>query len=34
MIEKRYNKYKAEKQTFAGRSYHSKKEAENIKHTY
>lgn len=28
MIEKRYNKYKAEKQTFGGRSYHSKKEAD------
>jgi len=28
MIEKRYNKYKAEKQTFSGRSYHSKKEAD------
>ncbi len=27
MIEKRYNKYKAEKQTFNGRSYHSKMEA-------
>ena len=25
---KRYNKYKAEKQTFDGRSYHSKKEAD------
>ncbi len=28
MFEKRYNKYKAEKQTFDGRSYHSKKEAD------
>lgn len=28
MIIKRYNKYKAEKQTFDGRSYHSKKEAD------
>ena len=28
MIEKRYNKYKAERQTFDGRSYHSKKEAD------
>ena len=28
MFEKRYNKYKAEKQTFAGRSYHSKKETD------
>ena len=28
MIEKRYNKYKAEKQTFDGRCYHSKKEAD------
>jgi len=28
MIIKRYNKYKAEKQTFGGRSYHSKKEAD------
>lgn len=28
MIIKRYNKYKAEKQTFNGRSYHSKKEAD------
>ena len=28
MFEKRYNKYKAEKQTFGGRSYHSKKEAD------
>lgn len=28
MIIKRYNKYKAERQTFAGRSYHSKKEAD------
>lgn len=28
MITKRYNKYKAEKQTFNGRSYHSKKEAD------
>ena len=28
MIEKRYNKYKAQKQTFRGRSYHSKKEAD------
>ena len=28
MYEKRYNKYKAEKQTFNGRSYHSKKEAD------
>ena len=25
---KRYNKYKAERQTFGGRSYHSKKEAD------
>ena len=28
MIQKRYNKYKAEKQTYNGRSYHSKKEAD------
>jgi hypothetical protein len=28
MFEKRTNKYKAEKQTFDGRSYHSKKEAD------
>jgi len=28
MFEKRYNKYKAERQTFNGRSYHSKKEAD------
>jgi len=28
MFERRYNKYKAEKQTFNGRSYHSKKEAD------
>jgi hypothetical protein len=28
MITKRFNKYKAEKQTFNGRSYHSKKEAD------
>ena len=28
MFERRYNKYKAEKQTFDGRSYHSKKEAD------
>ena len=28
MIIQRYNKYKAEKQTFNGRSYHSKKEAD------
>ena len=28
MIEKRSNKYKAEKQTYNGRSYHSKKEAD------
>ena len=28
MIIKRYNKYKAEKQSFGGRSYHSKKEAD------
>jgi hypothetical protein len=28
MIEKRWNKYKAERQTFNGRSYHSKKEAD------
>jgi len=28
MFEKRYNKYKAEKQAFNGRSYHSKKEAD------
>jgi hypothetical protein len=28
MIEKRTNKYKAERQTFDGRSYHSKKEAD------
>jgi hypothetical protein len=28
MFEKRTNKYKAEKQTFNGRSYHSKKEAD------
>jgi hypothetical protein len=28
MIEKRYNKFKAERQTFDGRSYHSKKEAD------
>ncbi len=27
IFERRYNKYKAEKQTFNGRSYHSKKEA-------
>jgi hypothetical protein len=27
MIIKRYNKYKAEKQSFGGRTYHSKKEA-------
>ena len=27
MIIKRYNKYRAEKQTFGGRSYHSKLEA-------
>ncbi len=28
MITKRYNKFKAERQTFNGRSYHSKKEAD------
>jgi len=28
MFEKRYNKFKAERQTFDGRSYHSKKEAD------
>jgi hypothetical protein len=28
MFERRYNKYKAQKQTFDGRSYHSKKEAD------
>ncbi len=28
MYEKRYNKYKAQKQTFDGRSYHSKMEAD------
>ena len=28
MIEKRGNKYKAQKQTYNGRSYHSKKEAD------
>jgi len=28
MYEKRYNKYRAERQTFGGRSYHSKKEAD------
>ena len=28
MFEKRYNKFRAERQTFAGRSYHSKKEAD------
>lgn len=28
MFEKRGNKYKAERQTFDGRSYHSKKEAD------
>jgi len=28
MIIKRYNKYRAEKQSFGGRSYHSKKEAD------
>ena len=28
MIIKRYNKFKAEKQTYNGRSYHSKKEAD------
>lgn len=28
MYERRYNKYKAERQTFNGRSYHSKKEAD------
>lgn len=28
MFERRYNKYKAQRQTFDGRSYHSKKEAD------
>jgi len=28
MFEKRFNKFRAERQTFAGRSYHSKKEAD------
>ena len=28
MFERRYNKYKAEKQSFGGRIYHSKKEAD------